>query len=132
MNAVSTHVAGPAVRSSASGSSLPVPSGALLPALVLFATAFAGDLDAQSSVLGWGHQVFDSSWNRATDFVEVAAGHRHTLARRSDGSVIGWGDNRYGNGQCNAPALPPGLTYVQVDGGYAHSVALLSDGSMIA
>ena len=30
----------------------------------------------------------------------------HTVARRSDGSVVAWGNNDYG--QCNVPALPAG------------------------
>ena len=38
-------------------------------------------------------------------YVEITAGDQHTVARRSDGSVVAWGDNPYG--QCNVPALPP-------------------------
>ena len=52
------------------------------------------------------------------------------MARRSDGSVVAWGDNGYG--QCNVPALPAGLTYVEVDGGDYHTVARRSDGSVVA
>ena len=63
-------------------------------------------------------------------FVEVAAGGQHTVARRSDGSVVAWGDNDYG--QCNVPALPAGLTYVEVAAGVAHTVARRSDGSVVA
>jgi alpha-tubulin suppressor-like RCC1 family protein len=48
-------------------------------------------------------------------YVEVAAGDSHTVARRSDGSVVAWGQNWYG--QCNVPALPPGLSYVEVAAG---------------
>jgi hypothetical protein len=58
-----------------------------------------------SAVRGWGSQVFDSSWNKATDFVEVAAGYRHTVANA--------------RGQCNMPALPVGVTYVEIAAGWA-------------
>ena len=40
------------------------------------------------------------------------AGRYHTVARRSDGSVVAWGDNTYG--QCNVPPLPAGLAYVEI------------------
>jgi hypothetical protein len=52
------------------------------------------------------------------------------VARRSDGSVIAWGFNSYG--QCNVPALPPGQTYVEFAAGAYHTVARRSDGSVIA
>ena len=52
------------------------------------------------------------------------------MARRSDGSVVAWGSNHYG--QCNVPALPAGLTYVEVAAGYGHTVARRSDGSVVA
>ncbi|HVS08805.1 MAG TPA: hypothetical protein VMS76_02950, partial [Planctomycetota bacterium] len=63
-------------------------------------------------------------------YVEVAAGGEHTVARRSEGSVVAWGDNTYG--QCNVPALPGGLTYVEVAAGWFHTVARRSDGSVVA
>src|SRR5436189_127948 len=66
---------------------------------------------SQSFIRGWGLHVFDSRWNNEA-FVEVAAGAWNTVARRSDGSVVAWGDNT--SGQCNVPALPAGLTYVEV------------------
>ena len=54
----------------------------------------------------------------------------HTVARRSDGSVIAFGSNT--NGQCNVPALPAGLTYVEIAAGAYHTVARRSDGSVVA
>jgi alpha-tubulin suppressor-like RCC1 family protein len=52
------------------------------------------------------------------------------VARRSDSSVVAWGDNSFG--QCNVPALPPGLSYVEVAAGGLHTVARCSDGSVVA
>src|SRR5439155_21471 len=63
-------------------------------------------------------------------YVQVAAGGRHSVARRNDGSVVAWGDNYYG--ECNVPALPPGLSYVQVTAGGLHTIARRSDGSLVA
>jgi hypothetical protein len=55
-------------------------------------------------------------------YVEVGAGYDHSLARRSDGTVVVWGLN--GIGQfINVPALPPGLSSVEVAGGWRHSLA---------
>jgi hypothetical protein len=62
--------------------------------------------------------------------VEVAAGTAHYLARRSDGSVVAWGDAS--SGKCSVPVLPAGLVYVQIAGGGEHSLALRSDGSVVA
>ena len=52
-------------------------------------------------------------------------------------SVVAWGNNN--RGQCNVPALPPGLTYVEIsagggEGGQAdgHTIARRSDGSVVA
>jgi hypothetical protein len=63
-------------------------------------------------------------------YVEIAAGQQHFLARRSDGSVVAWGRNDFG--QCNVPPLPAGLSYVDVEAGKNHSVARRSDGSVVA
>ena len=63
-------------------------------------------------------------------YVEIAAGYTHSVARRSDGSLIGWGSNS--SGECNTPVLPPGLNYVEAAAGWFHTVARRSDGSVLA
>src|SRR5262245_6684595 len=97
-------------------------------AVVVFC-ALAGCAPGQGVLRGWGSQVFDSSWNDES-FVEVSGGDGFTLARRADGSVVGWGKNQYG--VCNIPPLPPGLSYAKLSGGNQHALALRSDGSVVA
>ncbi len=53
--------------------------------------------------------------------VEVAAGDIHTVARRSDGSLVAWGWNSYG--QCNVPVLLSGQSYVEVSARVSRTVA---------
>ena len=53
------------------------------------------------------------------DFVAIAAGGRHSLALKSDGSLAAWGNNDYG--QTN---VPPGNDFVAIAAGYLHSLAI--------
>lgn len=58
----------------------------------------------------------------------IAAGERHCLAAREDGTVLAWGDNA--RGQTN---VPPGLgNVVALAGGGAHSLALDIAGAVTA
>ena len=75
---------------------------------------------SSSGIIGWGQQVFDSALNDQA-FVQVAAGNYHTVARRSDGSVVAWGSNQ--SSQCTVPALPSGLSYVEATARTVHTVA---------
>lgn len=63
-------------------------------------------------------------------YTAIAAGDNHNLALRSDGQLVVWGDDRFG--QQAVPVLPPGLQYSGVAGGGGHSLALRSDGRVIA
>jgi trimeric autotransporter adhesin len=52
----------------------------------------------------------------------------HNLALRADGTVIGWGQNSYG--QTTAPASATNIVAIAA-GGY-HSLALRADGRILA
>jgi len=62
-------------------------------------------------------------------YLDVAWGHDHYLALRSDGEVVAWGNNLYGD--CNVPPLPPGTVYTAIAAGWQHSVAARSDGAIV-
>jgi len=62
-------------------------------------------------------------------YLDVAWGHDHYLALRSDGEVVAWGNNLYGD--CNVPSLPPGTVYTAIAAGWQHSVAARSDGAIV-
>src|SRR5437588_9750796 len=69
-------------------------------------------------VVGWGNYALllpDAN----TRFVAVSGGYAHTLALKSDGTVVGWGAN--GGGQCNVPASLSNV--VAIAAGYSHSLA---------
>ena len=68
---------------------------------------------------------FIGRWRTANS---LAAGFYHSLALRSDGSILAWGHNEYG--QCNEPS--PNSTFMAVAGGGYHSLGLKSDGSVTA
>lgn len=61
-----------------------------------------------------------------SDFIAIAAGKRHCLAIKVDGSLVGWGYNNHG--ECDVPA---GNDYVDIAAGTWHSIALKSDGSIV-
>ena len=55
----------------------------------------------------------------------AAAGASHVVLLRSDGSAVGFGDDRFGKTQ--VPELPPGSEYVAVAAGGGHTVPLLPE-----
>jgi len=59
--------------------------------------------------------------------ITLAAGYRHGLALKADGTVVGWGYNGYGQ-----ISIPTGLSnVVAIAGGYYYSLALQADGTVV-
>jgi hypothetical protein len=83
----------------------------------------------QSTVIAWGADYDQATWNlQLTNLAAIAGGSIHSLAVKTDGTVIAWGTNNYG--QTDVPA---GLTnVVAIAGGGSHSIALRADGTATA
>src|ERR1017187_662521 len=79
------------------------------------------------TVVGWGANVMPYV-APGTRFSALAAGYLHSLALKSDSTVVAWGDNYYG--QC---IVPVGLSnIIAIAAGEYHSLALKSDGTVVA
>jgi len=78
------------------------------------------------AIIGWGIQRVNSADFVANDFIAIAAGWGHSLALKSDGSIVGWGYNY--SGQATPPA---GNDFLAISAGGYHSLALKSDGSIV-
>ena len=103
-----------------------IASLAVICCLCMAQSAFAG------SIVGWGDdQYAQATPPEGNDFVAIAAGDGHSVALKSDGSIVGWGTN------FNAP---PGNDFLAVAAGglqvpkmvlEGNSLALKSDGSIV-
>jgi len=69
-------------------------------------------------------QVSDAP--EGAEFVDIAAGKRHCLALKPDGSLAAWGYSKYG--ECD---VPDGTDYTAIAAGTNHSIALKSDGQFV-
>ncbi len=95
----------------------------LISIIILSALLSSTQLQATQSgkIIGWGVGNMHGD-----DFVAISAGGWHDLALKQDGSIIGWGDNWWGE------ANPPdGNDFVAIAAGGEHSLALKQDGSII-
>lgn len=94
--------------------------------------------------LGLGNNYNDNNYLSITkvpdleDVKSVACGQHHTLALKTDGTVLSWGDNKYGQVGLSTDiptALVPSSilidsTLKEVHAGWTHSAALTSDGEI--
>jgi alpha-tubulin suppressor-like RCC1 family protein len=66
----------------------------------------------------------------------IAAGRRHTVGLKSDGTVTAVGDNNYGqcdvSGWCDIVAVAAGNVHMATNTGNAHTIGLKSDGTVAA
>jgi alpha-tubulin suppressor-like RCC1 family protein len=103
-------------------------------------------LQADGTVVGWGFNYcgeatgvptttspFDNSGpvviggQVLSGVVAIAAGDVHSLALKADGTVVGWGDNEFGQA-----TIPAGLSnVVAIAAGSYHSLALKADGTVV-
>ncbi|WP_129721376.1 RCC1 domain-containing protein [Xylanivirga thermophila] len=78
--------------------------------------------------------VYKPNISLLTDIVQISAGHSHSMALKSDGTVWAWGCGMVGDGSIYgqySPVQVNDLTdVVQISAGDYHSVALKSDGTI--
>ena len=96
-------------------------------ALAAIAIALIPQAEAQNTnrtpgnVISWGDQVILNG-APATRFTKIAAGYAHSLALKSDGTVVAWGRNSQGQS-----TVPGGLNgVVAIAAGTPHSLALIA------
>jgi hypothetical protein len=85
----------------------------------------------QGEVYGWGRIKLPNE--TLGNITQIAAGSYHSLALKSDGSIVGWGSNYdYSLETYLGQATPPeGNDFIAIAAGYYHSLALRKDGSII-
>jgi len=101
------------------------------------------------TVRHWGsestYKHFTTSPAGLSNVVAVAAGAGHSLALKSDGTVVGWGDNSFGQATgvptTNAPNISSGHVIIggqvlsnvtSIAAGAGYSLALKRDGAVVA
>lgn len=81
------------------------------------------------SIVSWGEN--DHTYNKTvspcgSDFVKISCYRDHTLALRSDGSLVCWGYDGY-----DLDIVPTGNDFIDIAAGGNHCIALRSDGTLV-
>ena len=98
--------------------------------LVATTSTFVVPRLVRSQIRAWGENGSGQTSVPAgvTNAVKVSSGSMHSLALRTDGTVLAWGRNTYA--ECNVPS---GLTgVVAIAAGPYHNLALKEDGTVVA
>lgn len=74
----------------------------------------SGAVASEGSIVGWGDVVVGG--DLSSGFERVAAGGMHSVGLKSDGSVVAWGYNAWG--ECVVPS--PNRDFVAVAAGGGH------------
>ena len=110
-------------------------------------------LKSNGTLLGWGDNGYDQLGlgdsidyvtvptliDGADDIVDITAGEYHTIALKSDGTLLVWGDNGEGQlglgediGEDEFPTPLTGVTdIIAITAGDYHTLALKSDGTLL-
>jgi hypothetical protein len=75
-------------------------------------------------IVGWGEQATPNQ--KLSGLTSISAGGYHSLALKSDGTIVGWGWNYYGQA-----SSPSGSDFIAIAAGRDHSIALKSDGTIV-
>ena len=101
-----------------------ISAGLVVPGVCHAETASAG------AISGTGYNYFgEANAPAGSDFTAVSCGYYHSMALKSDGTVISWGYNK-DYGQCNVP--PAGNTFKAIAAAEFFSLAIKTDGTLDA
>ncbi len=89
--------------------------------------------DNAGTIRTWGTDYWDLEMPSDSDFIEVSAGHAHSLALREDNTLVARGvDDGSLDDKGQVTDTPVDGGYVKIAAGYYFNVALKTDGSLTA